>query len=139
MNYGSLILEKREYVYLKRLLNISGYADHVTIQESLIRLSEELRNAQILDEENMPDDIIRFNSRVTVSTDTGRQRSLQIVIPSNRDIKQNKISVLSPMGSALFGYSTGDTIEWNLPNGKQKIRIVAVVQEEPYLRLDESL
>lgn len=139
MKYGSLILEKREYVYLKRLLNISGYADSTSIQGSLIRFSEELKQAKIVDEENMPHDIIRFNSSVTVSTDKGWQRSLQIVIPANRDIKQNKISLLSPMGIALFGYSTDDIIEWDLPNGKQKIRIVAVAQEEPHLRLDESL
>ena len=139
MKYGSLILEKKEYVYLKRLLNISGYADHVTIQESLIRLSEELKNAQIVDEENMPHDIIRFNSRVTVSTETGWQRSIQIVIPANRDIKQHKISVLSPMGAALIGYSTDDIIEWDLHNGKQKIRIVGVEQHEKSLRLDESI
>lgn len=139
MKYGSLILEKKEYVYLKRLLNISGYADNIAIQDSLIRLSEELKQAQIVDEELMPHDIIRFESYVIVAAASGWQKSLQIVIPSKRDIKQDKISVLSPMGAALFGYSTDDVIEWDLPNGKQKLSIVAVAQEETSLKLDESI
>jgi len=35
MKYGSLILEKKEYVYLKRILNGSSYAGDLTIQSSL--------------------------------------------------------------------------------------------------------
>jgi regulator of nucleoside diphosphate kinase len=34
------------------------------------------------------------------------------------------------MGAALFGYSEGDSIEWDFPSGKQKLRIVTVTQVE---------
>ena len=43
MKYGSLILEKKEYVYLKRILNISGYADDHEVQKSLLKLSKSLK------------------------------------------------------------------------------------------------
>lgn len=129
MKYGSLILEKKEYVYLKRLLNISGYAGDFETQKSLNRLSEELKNAQIVDEKDIPADVIRFNSRIMVLSESGWERTLQLVIPSEKNTKQDKISILTPMGAALFGYSEGDTIEWDFPSGKQKIRIVTVTQD----------
>tara|TARA_R100001369_G_scaffold3915_1_gene11865 strand:- start:983 stop:1402 length:420 start_codon:yes stop_codon:yes gene_type:complete len=129
MKYGSIIIEKKEYVYLKRIINISGYAKDFDTQQSLQKFSEELQNAQIVDEEDMPKNIIRFNSKVTVASEKGWERTLQIVIPSERDMTQNKISFLTPMGSALFGYSEGDTVTWNFPTGQQQLKIVAVSQE----------
>ena len=129
MKYGSIIIEKKEYVYLKRILNISGYAKDFETQQSLQKFSDELQNAQIVDEEDMPEEIIRFNSKVTVASEKGWERTLQVVTPTERDLKQNKISFLTPMGSALFGYSEGDTVTWDFPTGQQQLKIVAVAQE----------
>tara|TARA_R100000306_G_scaffold5273_2_gene7748 strand:- start:68145 stop:68588 length:444 start_codon:yes stop_codon:yes gene_type:complete len=129
MKYGSIIIEKKEYVYLKRIINISGYAKDFDTKQSLQKFSEELQNAQIVDEEDMPKEIIRFNSKVTVASEKGWERTLQVVTPAERDMAQNKISFLTPMGSALFGYSEGDTVTWDFPTGQQLLKIVAVSQE----------
>lgn len=130
MKYGSLILEKKEYVYLKRILNVSGYANDFEAQKSLLKLSEELKSAHIVDEEDMPQDVIRFNSKVTVVSDTGWEKTLQVVNPTDRDSKKDKISVLMPMGAALIGYSNNDTVVWDFPGGKQELKITNVTQEE---------
>ena len=136
MKYGSLILEKKEYVYLKRLLNISGYAEDHETQRCLMALSEELKTAHIVSEEEVPDDVIRFNSKVTLVLESGIEKQLQVVIPMEKDLKQNKISILTPMGSALIGYSKGDTITWNFPSGKQRIKINDVAQEDALNKID---
>ena len=136
MKYGSIILEKKEYVYLKRILNISGYAEDFQTQKSLQRLSDEMKNAQIVNEEDMPEDVIRFNSKIMVFSENGWEKQLQLVIPSEKDAKKDKISILTPMGSALFGYSEGDTIEWDFPSGTQKIKIVAVTQDTTQRTID---
>lgn len=139
MKYGSLILEKKEYVYLKRILNISGYVgDHET-QKSLVKLTDELKTAHIVDEENMPKDIVRFNSHVKVASNKGWERSFQVVIPVDRDFKQNKISVLTPMGSALLGYSEDDTVDWDFPGGNEKLKIISVSHEETYTGINITL
>ncbi|MCB0462664.1 MAG: GreA/GreB family elongation factor [Flavobacteriaceae bacterium] len=130
MKYGSLILEKKEYVYLKRILNVSGYASDFQAQKSLLKLSEELKSAHIVDEEDMPQDVIRFNSKVTVVSETGWEKTLQVVNPKDRDAKQDKISVLMPMGAALFGYSNNDTVVWDFPGGTQELKITNVTQME---------
>jgi regulator of nucleoside diphosphate kinase len=136
MKYGSIILEKKEYVYLKRILNISGYVGDFDTQKSFMRLSEELKTAHIMDESEMPEDVVRFNSKVTVMSDKGWERTLQVVIPQDKNLKEDKISILTPMGSALIGYSKDDVIVWNFPNGSQKLRITQVDQEETLNRID---
>ncbi|MBU2922261.1 GreA/GreB family elongation factor [Winogradskyella psychrotolerans] len=136
MKYGSLIIEKKEYVYLKRILNVSGYAEDHETQKCLMKLSEELKTAQIVSEEEMPKDIIRFNSIVTLVLENGLEKKLQVVIPTERNINQNKISILTPMGSALIGYSKEDTIFWDFPGGKQQLKIIDVSQEETFSGLD---
>ncbi len=132
MKYRSLMLEKREYVYLKRILNISGYTGDFETQKSLKKLLEELKTAQIVDNEELPKDIIRLNSKVSVESENGWSKTIQIVIPSDRDLKNDKISVLTPMGAALIGYSQGDAIIWDFPKGLQQLKIVAVEQDESY-------
>lgn len=139
MKYGSIILEKKEYVYLKRILNISGYAENFETQKSLQRLSEELKKAQVLDEKDMPEDVIRFNSKIMVYSETGWEKSLQLVIPSEKDAKLDKVSILTPMGAALFGYSEGDTIEWDFPSGTQKIKIVTVTQDTTQNKIETPI
>ena len=136
MKYGSLLLEKKEYVYLKRILNISGYAEDFETQKSLQRFSDELKNAQIVDEADIPEDVIRFNSKIRVSSESGWEKIIQLVIPSEKDTKMNKISVLTPMGAALFGYSEGDAIVWDFPSGKQYLNIVAVTQDQTTKKIE---
>ncbi len=130
MKYGSLIIEKKEYVYLKRILNISGYVEDFETQKSLQLLINELKNAQIVDETDMPDDVIRFNSKIRISSEKACKKNLELVIPSQQDKKKGKISVLTQLGAALFGHSKGDIMEYNFPSGSQKIKITDVKQEK---------
>ena len=139
MKYGSLILEKKEYVYIKRILNISGYSGDHEIQKSLTKFSEELKTAHILDEEEMPDDVVRINSFVTVQSGNDWEKTLQIVQPSEKDMKNNKISILTPMGAALFGYSTDDLISWHFPTGIKELKITEVAQTAQDINLNALL
>ncbi|HZW62645.1 MAG TPA: GreA/GreB family elongation factor [Flavobacteriaceae bacterium] len=129
MKYGSLILEKKEYVYIKRLLNVSGYVGDYEVQKSLAKFSDELKTAHILDEEEMPDDVVRLNSTVKVTSDGTWEKTIQIVKPADKDVKSNKISILTPMGAALFGYAENDKVHWDFPKGTQEIQILRVTQK----------
>lgn len=129
MKYGNLILEKKEYVFLKRLLNVSSYYKDQNTKDSLKKLSDELNNAIIYDNDEMPEDVIRFNSVVTVQSGTW-QTEFQLVIPTERNISENKISILAPMGSAVMGYALGDSVTWNFPNGSKELKITSVKQAE---------
>ncbi len=138
MKYGNLILEKKEYVFLKRLLNVSSYYKDQNTKDSLQKLSVELNNAIIYDNEEMPEDVIRFNSVITVQSGTW-ETEFQLVIPTERNISANKISILAPMGSAVMGYALGDSIIWNFPNGSKELNIISVKQAEKPIDIDVLL
>ena len=139
MKYGELIIDKKEYLYIKRILNISAYAEDFQTKKSLQRLIDELKNAQIVNECDMPKDVIRFNSKIMVYSENGWEKSIQLVMPQDKDAKQDKISILTPMGAALFGYSEGDTIEWDFPSGNQVIKIITVVQDKNQKKIEKPI
>jgi regulator of nucleoside diphosphate kinase len=129
MKYKNLIVEKKEYVILKRVLNISGYQQDLTLRKAVGKLSRELESAKICDEIDMPSNVVRFNSEVTIVSENGWQKKFQLVLPKSSDVKNNKISLLSPMGAAVMGYAEGDSLIWEFPSGEQTLTIKKVEQE----------
>lgn|SRR5690606_14985543 len=139
MKYGNLILEKGEYVFLKRLVNLSSYYGDSTQRKSIQKLAGELEHAQIKDEADMPHDVIRFNTWITVGSGKGWRKKFQLVLPKNSDAKADKISVLTPMGAAVVGYAEGDFVVWDFPAGQQQIAILKVEQEGNPINIDMIL
>ena len=119
-------------------MNVTGYYKDENTKTSLKKLSGELTSAIIYDNEEMPADVIRFNSIVTVTSGTW-QTEFQLVIPTDRNISANKISILAPMGSAVMGYAEGDSVIWNFPNGKKELTIEKVAQAERPVDIDVLL
>ena len=138
MKYPKLILEKKEYVFLKRLLNVSHYYKEPNTQLSLKKLSEQLTTAIIYDNDNMPEDVVRLNSIVTVESGSWHTK-FQLVIPTERNISENKISILAPMGTAVMGHALGDVVTWNFPNATKQLKIIKVTQMEKAIDIDVLL
>lgn len=46
----------------------------------------------------------------------GEENTYSLVFPTEADFSQGKISVLAPIGTAILGYRSGDTIEWTVPS-----------------------
>lgn len=106
---------------------ITGFsAADVAVQKSLDQLFQELRNAEVREEKDLPKDVVRVNSVVTFQSPTARKENLQLVMPKEADLKANKLSVFTIMGSALIGYREGDQIKWRLPKGEETIHLEKV-------------
>lgn len=133
MKYRELIIEKKEYDFLKQIMSLAKYYKDTSYKASIFKLNEELKDAKIVSNEKMPADVIRLNSLVTIETPYAVERTYQIVTPEKGDIRKDKISVLAPMGLALFGYAQGDNITWTFPLGESHIKIKEVKQVEPEL------
>ncbi|MEA1787547.1 GreA/GreB family elongation factor [Arenibacter sp. GZD96] len=128
MKYNSLILEKKEYVLLKRFLNLSIYSKDIDYIASIKQLSKALQFAQILDEKEMPKDIVRFNSVITLDLAESGIQEVELVVPIKSNKKAGKISILSPLGMALIGRAGGDSISGDLIPGTTHCTIVGVTQ-----------
>lgn len=126
MKYGSLIIEKKEFQLLESLLRSIQYAKDESYKGSMKKLAEELKTAHIIPENEIPKDVIRFNSIVEIEAFDGTIKKYQLVKPEESNLAFNKISILAPLGSALVGYSTGDEITWHFPGGEKNIKILSV-------------
>jgi len=49
-----------------------------------------------------------------------------LTLPKYANLEEKKLSVLSPLGVALIGFQQGMEIEWHLPAGLKKFKILAV-------------
>ncbi len=130
MKNKTIIIEKKEYELLKRIMGMAQYYKDKSYKNSIEKLCMELQSARIVKNKEMPEDVVRFNSVVVIKTPFNASREYQIVTPQRSDIREGKISVLAPMGLALFGYSQGDEIAWEFPTGMSSILIEKVKQEK---------
>lgn len=138
MKYGELIIEKKEYELLRQIISMSQHYQDKSYRVSIEKLLSEMKRAKLVTNARMPLDVIRFNSEVTISIPGNVQPTYRLVMPEMSDLKQNKISILAPMGLALFGYAKGDEIEWEFPKGTNKILILDVLQHPQTLKKSAS-
>lgn len=129
MKYGVILIENQEKERLNHIISMSKYKEDKSYKDAIQKLLIELESAKFLSNEEMPKDVIRFNSIVKITTPFKVSRTYQIVSPEKSNIKENKISVLAPMGLALFGYAKGDRLSWKFPTGENQITIEDVHQE----------
>lgn len=95
-------------------------------------LDNELGRAKIVRNTELPVDVVAMDSQVTfIDLDTAEESTVTLVYPANANIEKMKISILSPVGTALIGLRVGGKIDWPLPSGKiRHLQVVAVTQAE---------
>ncbi len=128
MKYENLIIETKAYQMLKQMIAMAHHKTDATYKASLEKFQTELKNAKILNITKMPKDVVGFNSIVTIKDPNGQKRVIEIVQPDKSNIAEQRISVLAPMGLALFGYANKDEIMWQFPSGMKAISILKVQQ-----------
>ncbi len=96
--------------------------------EYLERLQMEIDRAEVVSPQDIPNDVITMNSTVSLEDfDTKEEEIYTLVFPENADLRQGKISVLAPIGTAMLGYEVGDIFEWDVPAGKRKLRVKRII------------
>lgn len=67
-------------------------------------LLEEIERAELHDPASMPAAHAGLNSHVTfIDEKTQQVREVQLVLPAEADIAKGRVSILTPMGAALYG------------------------------------
>jgi regulator of nucleoside diphosphate kinase len=81
-------------------------------------LLDELSRAEIVEPPDMPPDVVTMNSRVRfVLGDTPGELDMTLVYPRDLDGSPDKISILTPVGTALLGLKAGESIQWLRQDG----------------------
>ena len=139
MESSNLVFEKKEYLLLKRLINLSFYVNDETSLNTLEKLSSSLEKAQINHDLDMPKNVVRINSMVTLSFMDLHVSTLQLVMPSENQSGQNKVSIVTLLGAALIGQREGTTITLKDSTRIMKFKIIKVNQVNKNISLDMIL
>ncbi len=92
--------------------------------DNLKRLEAELERASVVEEAELPDDVIVMNSTAELENlDRGGSLVYTLVYPEMADVDEGRISVLAPLGMAMIGYRVGDEFEWPTPGGTIRFRV----------------
>ena len=110
-------------------LNILAMAGLNHTPEQSDNLLYELERARVLDANSVPADIVRMGSTVRYRTDAGQEPQVTVVYPVDADIAEGRISVLTPVGTALIGLRVGQSITWrDRAQKRHMLTVLEVVQ-----------
>jgi regulator of nucleoside diphosphate kinase len=95
-------------------------------------LLDELERAELVPAAEVVPKIVTMNSRVRImDPDAGESRTVTLVYPGEEDSLRGRVSVLTPLGTALLGLPEGARMEWRTLDGRSKSIAVLEVQYQP--------
>jgi transcription elongation factor GreB len=115
--------ENAEYIYGKKKLR--------EIDRRLRFLSKRIDELQVVQPSPAQQGKVFFGAYVTVENEDGEESRFQIVGPDEYDLKQNRISVDSPMAKALLGRAEGDEVRVTRPKGVATVTVVEIEYDDP--------
>lgn len=126
---GQIILSKLDYTRISESIKHAKQLGKIAATEAS-KILTELSNAKVVESQDIPADVVTMNSIIKISfLSSDKVVQFQLVYPDNANIKENKISIFSPIATALIGYKVGDEIEWVVPSGLTKIKIIEIIYQ----------
>jgi len=124
-----IILSKLDFTRILNSIKVAKQSNKLNAAEAELLLGE-LNSAKVVEPQEIPVNVVTMNSIVKISfLNINKSVSFQLVYPNEADMKKNKISIFSPIATALIGYKVSDEIEWVVPSGLTKIRIDEIIYQ----------
>lgn len=123
MKKPTITIKQADHKLLLRLAN--GLAER--LPELADELLGELERARVAG--GAPPDTVQMGTTVEYGSDDGNRRRVTLVYPQDADIAQNRISILTPIGTALLGLGVGQSIEWTTNDGRNRILTILAVDQ----------
>lgn len=97
------------------------------LEGKIAQLKTILSNARIIDESRLSTDSVQILNKVTIKNlKNGTQMAYTLVSDSEANLKQNKISINTPIAKGLMGKKVGDVVEVQTPGGIVSFEIVEI-------------
>jgi len=94
----------------------TSMTENPEISEELL---DELDRAKVVTDSSIAAEVVQMGSTVTYRASTNDTKTVKLVFPGEADISEGKISILTPIGTALIGLSIGQSISWTARNGRR--------------------
>ncbi|HHW66198.1 MAG: transcription elongation factor GreA [Epulopiscium sp.] len=101
--------------------------EQAEIETRIVEIEKILRNAHVIDEDDVNVDVINLGCRVKIQDmEFDEVLDYAIVGSTEADPSEGKISNESPVGAALIGHKVGDVVEVEVPEGKLEFKILEI-------------
>ncbi|HIW48467.1 MAG TPA: transcription elongation factor GreA [Firmicutes bacterium] len=102
--------------------------EQAEIESRIVFLEKMLRNAEVIDDEELSKDVVSVGSTVRLyDTEFDEEVEYTIVGSAEADPMEGRISNESPVGMGLLGHRVGETVCIEAPEGEVKFDILAIV------------
>ncbi len=99
------------------------------LEARIAKLEETVAAARIVNESEVDTSKARILSNVRVLNQNAKKEAVYtLVSPQEADLKQNRVSVESPIGKGLLGKEVGDVIDIKVPAGTVKLEILEITR-----------
>jgi transcription elongation factor GreA len=119
------IEEARSHGDISENAEYEAAKEHQGLVEGRIgEIQGQLAGAEVIDPSQIKSDKIVFGATVSLlDLDTDEEVTYQIVGVDESDVKQGKVSVLSPLARSLIGKLKGDTVQVKSPKAEKEYEI----------------
>ncbi len=122
------IAEARSHGDLSENAEYDAAREKQAFVEARVRdIEGKLARAQVIDTTQLKPDKVVFGATVKIyEVDSATEQTWTIVGEDEADLKNNKVSVGSPLARALVGRSVGDELEIRTPKGVRACEIISI-------------
>lgn len=91
------------------------------------KLEDLVANARVIDESKIDTERVQILNRVKIKNlKTNAVVEYMLVSESEANLRENKISIATPIAKALIGKRIGDVVEVQVPSGLMKFEILSI-------------
>ena len=133
-NQHCIIITHEDHDRLLQLLDLE-FQSVPGCKAHLDDLLKELHRASVVAPADVPRDVVTMESVVElVDVDSNEREVVTLAYPESENAKENMLSVLAPIGTAILGYRVGDVVSWVVPIGVRRMKIESILyQPEHYV------
>lgn len=103
--------------------------EQAQLEERIAKLEMVLRNAKLIDDDEITTDVVSVGSKVVVNDlEYDEEMEYTIVGSAEANPFEGRISNESPVGKALLGKKAGEIVEVQVPDGILKYKIVSITR-----------
>lgn len=93
----------------------------------IVEIEDILKYARVIDDEDISKSKVTLGAKITIEdVASGDRTDYTLVSEKEEDIFENRISTISPVGSALIGHKKGEIVTVTTPLGALQYKIVKI-------------
>jgi regulator of nucleoside diphosphate kinase len=121
-------LTRRDFTRLDQLTATPAGGEASRAIDFLVR---ELSRARVVESDRIAPNVVTMHSEVLFrDEETGRERAVTLVYPSEHAGLDGALSVLTPLGAALIGLSEGQSMSFEtIDGGSRRVTVVKVLKQ----------